>query len=594
MGNNQKEPKKISMEDLQTKKNAQNPNQTTTQEPKAINPHDLKKQLGGEKPKSDKIDPKKMSGQATKSMYKAEKALLERKTIAAEIMERAKEHYEIHGKWPFYRSPQNPNGRPPTTDEMFELARREQGGEYIDFENMGGDSLIGKIREEVQQNKNNVKKDESQNDAQNRGANKEEYPVKNYNVDEFEDSEEVIEEQEEPTINDSEFESEPNYSDNYHQDTDVEFDASKAINAKDELDDEFESEIGSSSSVKSSKEDDRSEEAQKYVKSQLVELLRDDEEDVDLSSFSVSDSVVDIKKAKKTETLLNVSDWVLFNAQTPISIKEFSGLEIDKLDISNSSRTRYNALKDRYKLIVEKVQNSGKPEVEYFIRNVRFEDVPHIFFGIYKASFERDNIVPYECPDEKCGHAFVQKLDIKEMYRFTDKESEKMFNDIMNNGGKMDLSNNTLKRVPITKDIAVDLKLPSIYEIEFQNASLDRKFIEDNAEFITVASYIDSFYRINRETKSLDLIELRNYGTDKKKTLRYKLWVISKIMTDMTSKEHTRFTSMVYNLRNENNKVEYLIPENTCEKCNTKIEERIVNPQDLLFTRHSLTRIAYT
>ena len=72
-----------------------------------------------------------------------------------------------------------------------------------------------------------------------------------------------------------------------------------------------------------------------------------------------------------------------------------------------------------------------------------------LWFAVYKASFEKSNIVPYECPH--CNKAFLREPEMMKMVKFKDKKAEDKFNKIFNSTKTFQGTNYPVKRVQISE-----------------------------------------------------------------------------------------------------------------------------------------------
>ena len=140
---------------------------------------------------------------------------------------------------------------------------------------------------------------------------------------------------------------------------------------------------------------------------------------IDLNSFKISKRPVTVSNAlKSAASQIVVADWALFNRKRAITLSEFSGTEINKLNPENSLTNVMNTYKDIYKLIYDHVIDANKPKnMEEWLKTIYYKDRDHLYFAIYKASFARSNYIPYECTE--CKHVFVtEDIKIEDMVKY--------------------------------------------------------------------------------------------------------------------------------------------------------------------------------
>lgn len=132
---------------------------------------------------------------------------------------------------------------------------------------------------------------------------------------------------------------------------------------------------------------------------------------VDLSTITVSKNPTFINNALQNQnTERHVSDWPLFESKQLLSMESFSGTELEKIDTRNyPNRTKYNMFLEVYKNIFNHIINiKDKSQFIQWLKAFKFFDLNHMWFLVYKTTFEKANIVPYVCENKKCNHRYVK------------------------------------------------------------------------------------------------------------------------------------------------------------------------------------------
>lgn len=335
------------------------------------------------------------------------------------------------------------------------------------------------------------------------------------------------------------------------------------------------------------------EEAIAIIRTKLKEKIKPITDKIDLNTFVISNDPVSIFKAFDSKSHdIAVADWALYDSGIPISVKEMRGYDIEKLNPGNSRRNEYNTYKEIYMTIYEHVVNEDKPTFEEFIRLIRYSDKKHLFFAIYRASFNQQNMLAYTCEKDKCNEIFVEEVDTDEMYKFKDKETEDKFNKILNDpDSSFKHKKYESVQVQISEDYVISVKEPSIFNVIFEMAALDDKFKERFASIIGILSYVDNIYQIDRDTNTLRPIELKTYENNLSKTVKYRIFNYAKIIQSLTSDQFYNITAIIGRMTTDDD-IKYIIPERTCPKCKSKIEEYEQTPENMLFTRHQLVALA--
>jgi phage FluMu protein Com len=319
--------------------------------------------------------------------------------------------------------------------------------------------------------------------------------------------------------------------------------------------------------------------------------------DLDLSEFTVSNSVSALNSVLNTFDEDRVADWVLLHAGRPFSVKEFRAIDIEKLDPDHyESRSALATYRDIYTHIYNHIQDANKPDTfEQWAKTVPFADSDNLYFGAYLASFEGSNYLPYYCPE--CKNRFVSdNLPMSSLYKFKTPELETRFKEIRSmdptspeGGPKQEL---LLKQV--TDSVAMGFKLPTLYDLIVGATMIDPKFNEKYREYVDLCSYIETIYMIDKETRQLHPLSLKSFPTDVRKTVMYKVKAVAKILEKITSDQLGKVTNTIEDLtiKDEIDGITYVKPEMTCPKCETLIAEEEVKGSTVLFIRHPLVRIA--
>lgn len=337
--------------------------------------------------------------------------------------------------------------------------------------------------------------------------------------------------------------------------------------------------------------DEETDEQIKEIKASIKEKIVPVVKAIDLTTFKIGKKPVSITKLLSMETPnSNVADWILYSAKKPFSISEFSGTEIEKLNPSNSSRNRLNTYKDIYNIIYKHIVDANKLEFEAWLKTIKFFDINHIYFAIYKACFAGTNSVPYSCPE--CNKMFMVDLEFEQMIKYASDEVKEEVARILagDTTSASDEYDVILKQV--SDNIVIGLKEPSAYEVIFETSSLPQDFTEKYKELLGLMSYIDGIYVINAETNTLDPVDTKPDPNNMVKTAMKKIKIYYEIINSLTSDQYYQLTSFIKEINDNAEKVSYILPEVTCPKCGKVIPEETKTPDSLLFTRHQLAAIA--
>lgn len=295
------------------------------------------------------------------------------------------------------------------------------------------------------------------------------------------------------------------------------------------------------------------------------------------------------------ESNVNVVDYPLMSSGKRVSMKEFSGTEIESLNQGSSGRNRFNTLKTIYHTIWDHIADKNKPDFDEWLKVTSFMDIDHYYMAIYKACFNGANYIPFSCEDESCGHIFLSDdLDIESnMIKFKDEDAKKKFYDILNNTDVMTKEASSLyetKIVPVSPSIAIGFREPSIYNTIFENSVLDQKFIDKYTKLLTMMVYIDNIYLIqNGEYRPL---KLKTDKTSIAKTTKYRIATFAKIIKSLNSDHYNNIIIEISKINDLGDEIKYQLPEMVCPKCGKKIKAAEQTATQLLFSRHQLNLLS--
>ena len=315
----------------------------------------------------------------------------------------------------------------------------------------------------------------------------------------------------------------------------------------------------------------------------------------DISTFSVSKRPAANRISTPRDKSSKIADWVLMSSQKPIYMRKFSGTELERLANGGKGRTRLNRALDTWQLIYSHIVDPHKPEtLEDWAKATSFLDIDHIYMAIYRANFEGSNYIPYNCTNEHCkDKVFLSdNFDIMDMCKFADKEAKDKFNSIIGTEPNFTSGLYSTEIVPVSDDYAFVFREPSIYNIIFESAVLDEEFVEKFGDLISICSYIDEIYYINKQEQILQPVRTNVYPNNLKKTVKSRIINFSKYISELGSDEYNTIIAYMQKINESGDKLTYQLPEVTCPACNTVIPAVKQDAQNLVFTRHQLAALA--
>lgn len=315
----------------------------------------------------------------------------------------------------------------------------------------------------------------------------------------------------------------------------------------------------------------------------------------DISKLNVVKSKpASVNQVLATQDKGRVIDWPLMESGKLISMRSFSGIEVEDIvrDTSERERNRINIMREIYDLIYEHVTSAKPSTSKEWLKSIPYRDTNDVIMAVFVSTFNGSNYMPYSCENDKCKNIWLSdSIPMRSHMKFKDKATEKRFNDIKESAEGLP-AKSKIYRVPISSSIAVDIRLaPSIYHVLFENNILDPKFIRKYNKFLGLMTYIDNMYYIKPD--GLHKIVYKVDPNSEVKTLKYRIASYAKIINNLPS---DAYVNLMMNIAEKQDYGEdyitYLIPEQKCPVCGKVIEAANVSgPMQLLFGRHRLNQL---
>lgn len=345
----------------------------------------------------------------------------------------------------------------------------------------------------------------------------------------------------------------------------------------------------------SNDDDDISEKEMEGLRNQIKEKLSVSapvNKDGTISISQKAVSLTEVLNQQKSNAV--VVDFPLMSAGRCVSMREFSGTEIESLNRGASGRNRFNTMKDIYHTLYDHIVDPNKPDFDQWLKVTSFMDIEHLYMAAYKASFHGANYVPFNCENKQCNHVFLSDdIEIEDMIKFKDEKAKAKFYDILNNTdtvSKEDACLYETKIVPISNTIAIGFREPSIYNTIFENSILDQKFVDKYTRLLTMMVYIDNIYLISGG--QYVPVACKKDKNSIAKTAKYRIVTYSKIISTLSSDDYNNILAEIAKINELGDEVKYQLPEITCPKCGQTIQAAEQSATQLLFARHQLNLLS--
>lgn len=342
------------------------------------------------------------------------------------------------------------------------------------------------------------------------------------------------------------------------------------------------------------------------LKKEIFEKIINAGKKLNTAQFVVSNKVVSLKDAlRKSETdttAKRIASWPMVYAGRPFVSTALRGPEIAMLaDFDDSdSENGIGITREQVKVMFEHDANPYRPlTVEAWAKTIPFHDIDSIFAAMYIASLKGSNYMPYVCQKPACQHAYLSDdISIDQMVKFNSDEAKERFEKIK----KVDLTpENTGSYESVVSVIndrfAIGIKLPSIYTILYEQATLNAEFLRKHQSVASIMQYVDYIYMIDPDSSEFKPIGWKTYPGDITKTYKSKIATYAKIFSELDGTDFGVMISLINSMvikANDMRGITYEVPSTKCPKCGSEIVAQPITPRSMVFTRQRLVALATT
>lgn len=315
----------------------------------------------------------------------------------------------------------------------------------------------------------------------------------------------------------------------------------------------------------------------------------------DISTYSITKKTVPFSNAVQAQTNhFRSAKWSLMSTGRPITMRSFKSTELDMMNSGSRTDSRYMNVKKQYQMIYNHILDPKPKTVEEWAKVNSFLDLDHIWFSVYRACFEGSNYIPRDCEDKRgCKNVFLSEdVPIMDMVKFKDKAAKKKFFNILNKEPDETSTMYVSEVVPVSDDYAFAFREPSIYNIVFETALLEEDFLQKHQDLVSVLAYIDSVYKIDHANKCLIPIQSPFFQNNVTKTYKTRIKTYSKIIDTLSSDQYRYILTLIDEINKRGDDIQYIYPEMNCPKCGKTIPQSDQTAQNMVFLRHQLVALA--
>ena len=328
---------------------------------------------------------------------------------------------------------------------------------------------------------------------------------------------------------------------------------------------------------------------------------------IDISSFKIANDSISINKTLefvKANVKTTNATIPLFNTGRAVTLTGITGSELASL-AQDAFREDSSSMKNILSLIYNHDISPDKPtSFTRWMKSIDYSDLTHLYFGLYKATFEGSNYISFTCPE--CKTFFMSDdISMDKMWELNEdatEEDKKRLETIINNGTVEKDLESRKKLYALSNDYAILLSPLTLYD-SFEASYADRDFRQKYSGILNIAQFTKAAYYIDKVHGTLKPV---NFEPDSKsivRTLKKKILVMNKIIKSINSDQYMLLDLEIADMERESirgiNIFDYFIPEQPClgsykegkfkgQKCNYVFEKQPMHPLNMLFTRRQL------
>lgn len=285
------------------------------------------------------------------------------------------------------------------------------------------------------------------------------------------------------------------------------------------------------------------------------------------------------------------ADWALLYSKRNVTFFECDGPELDALRKTIRNSNGVNGVIASLRFVYNHIVDANKPSFEAWTKMIRTEDIESLYFGQYLACYADSNLIARTHDVETCKKTSLIDTDVYKMAKFENDEVKAKFESIRAMDSTTPTSNIEAQLMQISDDYVISFAPATLYSTFIQYSTLRPEITEKYSDILNTMAYVDQFFTIDRETKELVRMAVKEYPTNINKTVLSKLKIYVGILKTLSTDQYNILTGKLQNIIEEP-KLTYIYPAVTCPECGEEIpEENVDSMLNLLFTRAQLAQI---
>jgi hypothetical protein len=315
---------------------------------------------------------------------------------------------------------------------------------------------------------------------------------------------------------------------------------------------------------------------------------------IDFSQYKIREKPVSASRLlddNNVQATKKKADWALYYTKRNVTFFECDGPELDALRKTIRNSNGVNGVIASLRFIYNHIIDADKPSFEAWTKMIRTEDIESLYFGLYLACYGDSNLMARTHDSKTCNKTSLIETDVYKMVKFESDEVKAEFDTIRSMDSTTPTKEIEGTLMQISDDYVISFLPATLYSTFVQYSTLKPEITQKYSDILNTMAYVDQFFKIDRESKELVRMAIKEYPGNINKTVISKLKTYVKLLKTLSTDQYNILTGKLENLI-EDPKVTYIYPAAECPECGEEIPEEAVDSMlNLLFTRAQLAQI---
>jgi hypothetical protein len=314
---------------------------------------------------------------------------------------------------------------------------------------------------------------------------------------------------------------------------------------------------------------------------------------INFAEYKISQKPISASRILENAPVSNKkrADWPLYYSKRNVTFEECDGPELDALRKTIRNSNGVNGVIASLRFVYNHIVDANKPTFEAWTKMIRTEDIESLYFGQYLSCYSDSNLIARTHEIDSCKKTSLIDTDIYSMVKYDNDDVKSECDNIRTMDSTTPASTIQATPLQISDDYVLTFRPATLYSTFIQFSTLRPDITEKHSDILNTMAYVEGFYKIDRESKQLIPMAVKEYPNNINKTVLSKLKAYVQILKTLTTDQYNILVGKLANII-EDPKVTYVYPVATCTECGGEIPEQPIDSVlNLLFTRAQLAQV---